>query len=564
MASAQEQTVASGNRLFRPFWERTMSRTALWDALSPIAARMPQVVREHEILRIAANITGKDPSKSADIARREVLKWAQLRSGGRLPANAWSYQDFDYFSGGRNSIGIRIESDATDIWAIRADDPDKLIAGRVWTTEVVVGLMGDQLPRFSARLLVSTPENNLDIEPHTPGFVQQVAESCGLSRGQYWVSAEPWLIDSDGEAERLLQMLIDQERRLPIFVLTVPEAAHDPHQPLLDASALARATLGTGHVAVLPASFTWALTQQFGKLRSVFGGAVRAYLPSFTADANPYAHRLVLADHVSTPDGVAQCIRWMRSLAATESVRRTVLGQEVLTFAAIRSASMELKQRRLEQEGASDSDQLAAAKARIDALEKQSKDQRATLDYFDAEHQIAEERAEVAEGQARAAAFRIQQLLDQIKASGAATEPSLELPQSWTDFANWCDVYLAGRVVLSPSARRGVQSPDFEDVEAAARCLLWLAHKGRNRRLEGGEGSLREENIEEGIRNSHCGKDQFDLNWQGQRQTADWHVKNGGNTRDPRRCMRIYYFWHAPTQQIVIAEMPAHRHTGAS
>src|SRR5262249_228555 len=68
--------------------------------------------------------------------------------------------------------------------AIRADDPDKCVPGRVWTTEVVVGLTNDKPCNFSTRLLVSTLEDELEIEPHTPGFMQQVAEKCALSRGR--------------------------------------------------------------------------------------------------------------------------------------------------------------------------------------------------------------------------------------------------------------------------------------------------------------------------------------------------------------------------------------------
>jgi hypothetical protein len=104
----------------------------------------------------------------------------------------------------------------------------------------------------------------------------------------------------------------------------------------------------------------------------------------------------------------------------------------------------------------------------------------------------------------------------------------------------------------------------LEDVELAARCLLWLANDYRDRRMGGGEGSLRDQAVEDGLWNAHCGSDQFDLDWQGGRHTADWHIKNGGNTRDPKRCLRIYYFWDATTQQVIIAEMPAHRRTGAT
>jgi hypothetical protein len=492
------------------------------------------------------------------------LVWAQKRSGGRLPQEAWAFQDFDFFSGGRNSVAIRINSDDADIWAIRADDPDKVVPGRVWTTEVVVGLTSEKPCNFSARLLVSTSEDNLDVEPHTPGFVQQVAEKCVLSRGLIDFNPEPWLIESEDDAERLIDVLINQSRTIPLFVLSVSEESDDPNRPLIDASILARATLGIGHVAILPAAFSWTLTRRFGKQRSVFGGAVRTYLPGFAEGASPYAHRLVLADQISSSEGAAQCTRWMRCLAATESIRRTRLGTDVLAFAAIRNASLQFKQQQLEQEGASDTRKLEAAHARIKALETElsnAKDlERLLLD----EHMHAEARAQVAEAQLNAASFRVQQLLEQIKQRGQALDPHIQLPSSWTEFEHWCDQNLVGRVVLTPQARNGLCSPEFENVQLAARCLMWLANEYRDRRLEGGNGSLLNHVLESAIKNSPCGADEFRVWWQGQSHTADWHIKNGGNTRDPRRCLRIYYFWDASTQQVVIADMPTHRHTGAT
>jgi hypothetical protein len=535
-----------------------LSESTAWDALRPLAARMPTIVREHEILRVAAIIHGRDKSK-AEAARREVLAWAQNRSGGRLPPKAWVFEEFEYFSGGRNSVAVRIDNNDSDIWAIRADDPDKAVPGRVWTTEVVIGLTSNMPAQFSARLLVSTPERNLEIYPHTPGFVQQVAEKCVLSRGPVDFSAEPWLIESDYDAERLVDILIDQNRSLPVFVLTVPDASIDPNTPLLNATSLARATLGMALIAIVPAAFTWALTGRFGRQRSVFGGAVRAYLAGFAEDASPYGHRLVLADRIGTNQGAAECSQWMRSLAAAESVRRTRLGTDVLDFATIRNASLQLKQQLLETEGASDASKLDAANARVKALEADLKSARDAELFLLDEHTQVEGRAQAAEGQLNAASFRIQQLLEQLKRRGQTPDADIQLPVSWKDFDDWCDQNLVGRVVLAPQARSGLRNPDFQDAELAARCLVWLANDYRDRRLAGGEGSLRDYVLEPGIRNSPCGADEFRIWWQGQQHTAEWHIKNGGNTRDPRRCLRIYYFWDDATQQVIIADMPKHR-----
>jgi hypothetical protein len=525
---------------------------------------MPRVVREHEILRLVASAYGQNKPRLAETLRREVLVWVQNRSGGRLPQEAWEFDAFDYFSGGRNNSAVRIKTANIDIWAIRADDPDKTVAGRVWTTEVVVGLTGDRKCIFSTRLLVGTSEDELAIEPHTPGFVQQAADQCSLFCGPLELNAKPWRIETEEAAQRLIDLITDETRTMPVFVLTVPDGSNDPRQPLLDADSLARATVGIGQVAILPAHHTWALTERFGRRRSVFGGAVRAYLAGFSDESNPYAHRLVLADEILNPEGAARCLIWMRSLAAAESVRRVPLGADVLPFMMLRNASLKMRHRQLELEGANESRLLSATKVQIEALEADIRNAKETEHFLLEEQRLSEERAEAAESQLNSATFRIQQLLDQIRQRGQEPDANIELPITWEDFDYWCDLNLAGRVVLAPPARKGVRRPLFDEVALAARCLLWLANEYRDRRLTGGEGTLLDHALEPGVRNSPCGADEFRVWFRGQQYTADWHIKNGGNTRDPRRCLRIYYFWDPTNQQVVIADMPAHRPSAAS
>lgn len=538
-----------------------MSSTSFSDALRPLASRMPKVTREYEVLRVAASLDSKEHDVLA-AARHEILRWTERRSGGQLPPEAWKFKSFQYLSGGRNCAGLRLKNRQSDIWALRADDPDKNIAGRTWTHEIVIGSLSGQKPQFSVRQLVSTSEEELVFEPHSPGFILQIADKCGISHGPFRLDTRPRVIASEDDAQELIDIILDARRSAPVFVLTVPEGADDPSLPLVDAAVLARATTGIAHVAILPAKFTWALTDRFGKQRSVFGGAVRAYMPDFDENANPYGHRLVLADSISHTDGRAQCIRWMRSLAASESVKRNKLGKEALAFSTIRKARLLARQKSLEGSGAGDAEKLEAANEQIKALEEDLRKAEEWEQHLSDEHKRAEERAEAAEEQQRAATYRIQQLFELLKAKGEPPDNEFELPVAWAEFASWCDVNLAGRLVLAPAARRGTKSPVFKDVAQAARCLLWLAGECRDRRMGSGEGSLRDISVEDGIWNSPCGGDEFDLYWQGQRYTADWHVKNGGNTRDPVHCLRIYYFWEPNSQQIVVADMPAHRRTG--
>lgn len=521
-------------------------------------------VREHEVLRIAATVLGNDTEKAAGEARRQVLAWAQNRCGGRLPKEAWECESFEYFAGGRNSLAVRLNTDDTDIWAIRAEDPDKAVPGRIWTTEVIIGAFAGQRARFSARQLVNTAEQDLQVEPHTPGLVRQVVETCGLSVGTDDLDDKPWVLGHVEEAEELLERLLDPMRSLPLIVLSGDERTEVPNKPMLDAEALARAVLGLARVAVLPADLTRSISGRLGPTRSVFHGGVRYYLPGFSANSDPFRHRLFTSNLLADPSERERAVRWLRGMAAEDSLRRNRLGRDVLAFGEIRNANLRARQERLANEGASEGEQLAAARSTIAALEGQLDEASAMQNFFDAEAEKEKDRAETAESQLRAANYHIQHLRDRLNAAGADLDEHVTPPEEWGSFADWCDEHFAGRVAMTPAARRGAKDAELEEVELAARCIQWLASTYRDGRIKGADGDFRDASIEDGVRNAPCGGDEFETEWQARRHTVDWHVKNGGNTRDPRRCLRIYYFWEPETQQVVVADMPHHRRSAAT
>ena len=229
----------------------------------------------------------------------------------------------------------------------------------------------------------------------------------------------------------------------------------------------------------------------------------------------------------------------------------------------VREASLDVERERLKQAGSAYTEQLRAAQAQIDALKEDLRRSAETQQWLSDEHKSVEEHAQNLERQLRVAEYRIRQLKAQIKARGDEPDAGIPLPKSWDAFADWCDEVLIGRVVLSPRARRETKSPDFDDPQTAARCLLWLANEYRDSRINGASGDLRKP-VDEGIHNERCGADSFEFGWGSRRVPVEWHLKNGGNTRDPRRCLRIYYFWDEESQTVVIATMPAHIRTGAT
>lgn len=526
-----------------------------------LPVRNASYVRERELLRVAAVLAGKDPKAAAEAARREMLAWAVNQVGDQLPAAAAEGRSFEHLRGGRICIGASFEDKDRVLWALRVDRPDADVAQRIWTTEIVTGYAPGNGPTlFSLRLLVSTPEDYLSIEPAVPGLVRQVANACGLQQGGSAIASVPWKIALQAGADKLVDALIDPARAVPYLVCSVAEGET---QPRVDAALLAKTTFGIAKVAVIPAALTWVLTQRLGKPLSAYNGAVRAYLPGFSYDANPYAHRLIFVDSLDDDQQQRTARSALRWLVANESLRRLKLGAEVVAFSAVRDASLDVERKWLKESGTGAVEQLRAAQSQIDALKEDLTRANAETEQWMSGYEDADEKAKILEQQLRSAQYRNQQLLAQIKARGGEPDTDVKLPDDWDGFADWCDDALSGRITLSSRARREVKSASFDEPQTAARCLLWLANEYRDSRLNGSTGDLRKP-LESGIQNDRVGGDSFEFKWNDRNVQVEWHIKNGGNTHDPRRCLRIYYFWEEDSQTVVIVTMPAHIRTGAT
>ena len=181
-------------------------------------------------------------------------------------------------------------------------------------------------------------------------------------------------------------------------------------------------------------------------------------------------------------------------------------------------------------------------------------------------YEQARRRAEAAERERDEARKRAEQLAGLVRSLGGNPDAATPFPTRWDEFAPWCDESLVGRLTLTSTARRELSGAEFEDIGLAAACLNWLAGDYRNGRLRGRDPALhgRISDLEDGVYNLPCGGDSFDCSREGRRHRVEWHIKRGANTRDPRRCLRIYYFWDEEARQVVVASMPAHRRTGVT
>ncbi len=273
---------------------------------------------ETGILRLAAEIAADDDRIAAHTCRATIHDWIASRVPGALPPEAADHGTFSFRQGGSHCQAVRVLREGHDLWAVRLRSPDPSAPADAWVTEAGVGWSPGAPPVFHLRLLRAS--NGVDaryLEPKVPELAVRLASVLELRQFGVPVTGEPWLVNSTPDAERFCARLTDPQRRLPILALSVPDDAADPHQPALDAERLARSCLGLALVAVIPAEYAWELTDRFGRRLSVYQGAVRIYLPGFTAQANERDHRLILGLSLSDPEAIERTTNSiLRSVAA--------------------------------------------------------------------------------------------------------------------------------------------------------------------------------------------------------------------------------------------------------
>lgn len=109
------------------------------DALAPLQGQLSRLIDEREILRVVATIPSSQEFDIFTCAQEEVLKWARKRAGVILPTGAWRGEDFELPAAGRTTMASSIETDGGLLWSLRGDDPDKQVAGRIWSSEISLG-----------------------------------------------------------------------------------------------------------------------------------------------------------------------------------------------------------------------------------------------------------------------------------------------------------------------------------------------------------------------------------------------------------------------------------------
>lgn len=556
-----------------------------------------------ERLWVEAHVAPHAESSAEQQCRAIVLEWAQEGFEDRLPRKALGGRSFSHREVDASCRGVRVRGSGRDLWGLqieRSSGPGRQVVSAISVATVpgrssVIGIEvhdrsvvpGDAVAEYPAELLA------------------EIAGRVPLLQGERRLARDPIVLDTDEAMSSFVQMLVDPRRAMPFAVVSVPPEEPDVEMLERQWSDLARSLAGLAVVWVLPPAMTFRLSDTVGKPLSVFLGAWRFYRPGFNDRTDRTLHPLVLWNRLTDDRGIGTTTRMFQRLAGEERVRlgdgdRRTLGFDAISREAAGAARGPARLVSFFRKsiwgapavsatgdwgrgagrpggtadggaagraGAALVREQAAAATGAGAVEEMPLLQRKLRQARDKartrgnRYQQARQRADVAEKERDELRRRAEQLAGLVRSLGGDPDAAVPFPTAWSEVAAWCDDSLADRVSLTGSARRELSGAEFLDVGLAAQCLNWLGNEYRDGRIQGGDPDLhgRIDDIDDGVFNLPCGGDAFECTWDGRRHKVDWHIKRGANTRDPRRCLRIYYFWDDHTEQVVVASLPAHR-----
>jgi len=527
-----------------------------------------------QVASVTANLAGDNKGEAFGYAQKTILRWLQTRVGN-LPTEAWGGQTFEHMTPGRFAAGVKIELADGEYWSVRCDDPDATIPGRTWTTEISLARQGDNA-KFGVRLIVATTEEKPNYIPSIPNIVRQLADEPGLLRNSRPLSMTPLFVDDDDKLDDLVNLLVDSRRKNPVFVISLDENENSLQDAIIDARKLAQRVIGVAHVVVIAGRQAFGLSDILGRSLSVFKRAIRTYRPNLTIEDDPYRHPLALAKQIENweGEGPEAFVNMLIRTATRNSIQTADEEKELPSFTKVKQIALQYQR----EQAQLDNDYPALlALAEQELQEKQREIDSLDSKVFDGELALleADERTNEYEATISWLRHRISEI-EKVKPVGHSA-PQLSYPDSYDYIQEWADQHFEGRVQLSNRAARDAKAGEFLDVPFVYKCIEYLGTKYWKMKTEGGLDLVKENDdalLDLNIQNQSSGAehllkeqgDTFLIQWgaSGKKRLLDQHLKLGGNTRDPKRCLRIYYFWDDIRQLVVVGSLPGHLQTRAT
>lgn len=468
-------------------------------------------------------------------------------------------------------------------FCVLAQHPDVKVASRMWSTEAEIIIQEDNV-RIGVKLSYSSPAGNDDEVPDfsIPSFVKSIAFKNGIY-DSWKLEKKATYINSEDDLEAFVNLLKSEERLLPVVAIAECDKYANNDNPfmkgyLIDADRLAENVFLTAHVVALPDDFQDKFEDIVGEKFRVNNGAVRTYYPGLKLEDDDSSKRhpfttswAILASSYTDDDG--------KDCTMGEAYQHFIVDRihQYMGKARIKWPDLGHKfyyaanRERLQSKLSNTSD----ATLLIKEFQKQIKQNEEEIKSSEEAAYSAMEDTEKVQNQlddAKDTIHRLNAKIDNLQyqlENSTGYEKSISIPASYEELPKWVNDNFPGRMVLHPRALKSLKEAEFDDVELVYKSLELLGTEYYKMR----SGSITRESFDEkcknlGISESACiadnragelGETYFIKDYHGHKVKIDRHIKNGSATRDPKRCMRIYFFWDDEMEQVVICYLPQHQ-----
>ncbi len=516
-------------------------------------AKAPDV---RPVVQVVSELGGVDTAAALHAAREEVLAWLIEKGVRGLPQQARLGVAFEIDA----SEGLPVTVEAHDhVWALRSDTPDSAVAGRLWRTEVILGTL-DSRALVGVRLTVISPRAGVPVRWSVPRVVRRLVARPGLRDYGARLMDCPWRVETEADVTALVHLLEQPARSRRVFALSEDKQGRS----LLDGDALARRLAGLAHVVSLSQDAAQLLTTRVGEGLGVFGRAMRTYAPGLVCGvgasaAHPLATHGWLTERFESPE---EFIDLLERRAIEDSVRGD-LEATLPGFSRVRHWASARRLEEARRDVATDADLLTLYVESNATLTNELRDRDATIERLRLEQLQLEEERDEAVRDSRELRGRIAFLEQALTARGI--EETIEYPSRYEDVEEWVARHLADRLTLLSRAVRSLKKAVFENLPLLCDCLTLLAGPYRDmKRGDVTRAAFDEGCARLGVTLTQSGDfsasrygNEYTVQYGKERRVLDLHLKRG-TSRDPAKCLRLYFFYDDVRARVVVGHLPSH------
>ncbi len=492
-----------------------------------------------------------------------------------LPNEAKLYQSFEVSSpkGKCECIAVRNRL----LWAVRCHYTAHKTKIE-WLYDVSMIQADDEL-LFGIKINTFSPITLYEAQKQI-SIINEIRTKVGLNQCRP-ISNMSWRIENDSEIDELYDMVISPSRSLQLILITEVNRnlwSFTPTAPdfLVNDNYLASRVDGYAHVVRIPFHKLRLWSMRVGSVGQVYDGACRIFFPKVNFEEDPpdkYPFNLKGAIWHWKYDNESGTKAYTSFLIdkAHQSIATTRLDWDGLYFLEnARFVALEIDEANAKHV-ANAPERERVLQQRIDALQRKLETVQAESDQWLEELDLIQEANDFYREQNAALRHENQALRDHLfrQKPGFGSKEQVTIPHSFDEMADWVRQNLAGRLILLPRAERAIGKAEYENPELAYRGLLILANEYRNKRIGIGteqdlQNALAEYKLEltPSISKVQAGieGDTYYVKYppgSNNQVMLDLHLTRG-NSREPKYCLRIYFFWDKETQQVVVGSLPGH------